>query len=153
MIRPFGLALLAAIAAAPAAACLPPPPGSVEPPPPTPAQRAHAIGAYSQNIVYGVLTRGTYDRGGARLRVLHVYKGPLRRGSVIAIRGSWGFDAPPCAGMMSGPPPVNKGAYGVVAWSGEPELNFVSDDRLNAMFAEGLIRSARQRVGTGSGPE
>lgn len=129
---------------APALACLPPlpPPGMIELPPPTVEQRAEAIARGSENIVYGVLTRGASDEEQGQLRILHVYKGNLRVGGHIVIRASWGFDPPMCVGMLGGPPPVPRGTYGVFAWSGEPELNAVSDERLAAMFELGIITPA-----------
>jgi hypothetical protein len=132
-------------AASPALACLPPPPGTVEPPPPTVEQRAEAIARNSENIVYGVLTRAIIDGRLGELRVIHVYKGDLRAGTRVAIKSSWGFDPPMCAGMLGDPPPTPKGDYGVFAWSGEPELNGVSDERLAVMFKRRLIVSAKVR--------
>lgn len=129
----------------PAAACLPLPPGTIEPPPPTVEQRAEAIARDSDNIVYGVLTRAIADGRPGQLRVLHVYKGNLRVGNRVAIKESWGFDPPMCAGMLGGPPPTPKGAYGVFAWSGEPALNEVSAERLSVMFKRKLIVSANVR--------
>ena len=137
--------VLLLLAPFPAAACLPPPLGTIEPPPPTVEQRAVAIARHSKNVVYGVLTRGVEAGRHGRLRILHVYKGDLRVGTRVAIQESWGFDPPMCAGLMSGPPPVPKGFYGVFAWSGEPELNRVSDGVLTSMFEQGLIASANVR--------
>jgi hypothetical protein len=129
----------------PAVACLPSPLGTIEPPPPTVEQRAEAIARNSENIVYGVLARGIIDGRPGQLRIIHVYKGDLRVGTRVAIKQSWGFDPPMCAGMMGEPPPTPKGAYGVFAWSGEPELNEVSNERLAVMFERGLIVSADVR--------
>jgi hypothetical protein len=126
----------------PAVACLPPPPGTIEPPLPTVEQRAEAIVRGSETIVYGVLTRGIVDGRLGELRVIHVYKGDLRAGARVAIRGSWGFDPPMCAGMLGGPPPTPSGDYGVFAWSGEPELNGISDELLAVMFKRRLIAHA-----------
>jgi hypothetical protein len=133
---------LLAFAPSPALACLPPPPGTVEPPPPTIQQQAEAIARRSDNIVYGVLTRSVEGERPGKLRIIHVYKGSLRQGNHIAINNSWGFDPPMCAGLMSGPPPAPKGTYGVYAWSGSPEVNLVSDERLAAMFKQKLITPA-----------
>jgi hypothetical protein len=127
---------------APALACLPPPPGSVEPPPPTVEQRAEAIARGSDTIVYGLLTRGTENGRQGALRIIHVYKGGLHAGTRVKIKPGWGFDPPMCAGMLGGPPPMPKGTYGVFAWSGEPELNAVSDEWLAVMFERKIITPA-----------
>ena len=129
----------------PVLACLAPPPGTIEPPPLTVEQRAEAIARNSENIVYGVLTRAIVDGHLGELRVIHVYKGDLRAGTRVAIKGSWGFDPPMCAGMLGGSPPTPKGEYGVFAWSGDPELNAVSHERLAVMFKRRLIVSAEVR--------
>jgi hypothetical protein len=139
------LAILLMAGPAPALACLPPPPGVVEPPLPTVKQRAEAIARGSENIVYGVLARGLSNGKQGKLRILHVYKGSLRVGAGVAIKASWGFDPPMCAGMFGGPPPTPRGTYGVFAWSGEPELNAVSDEQLAAMFELGVIARANGR--------
>jgi len=139
--RPL-LAAALMLAPAPALACSPLPPGIVEPPPPTVEQRAEAIVRGFDTIVYGVLTRSTHNGRDGRLRVLHVYKRPLRPGATVTIKPSWGFDPPFCAGMMGNPPPVSRGSYGVYAWTGEPVLNRVSDDRLAVMFDRGWLTPA-----------
>jgi hypothetical protein len=140
----MGIALLTQ--AAPALACLPPPPGAVEPPPPTEAEQADTIFRTSTNIVYGVVT-GEVD-GAYRFKIIHSYKGALRPDqTVLASRGAyggWGFDPPHCFGMIP-PPPLMPGAYGVVAFQDEPQLNFVGDKRLAIMFDAGWIRRASQR--------
>ncbi len=138
----FALAAFS-LAPTPALACLSAPPGTVEPPPPSVEQRAAAIARDSAAIVYGVLTRSIESGRDGELRIIHVYKGDLRAGMRVAIRASWGFDPPMCAGLLGGPPPVPKGAYGVFAWSGEPAFNAVSDERLAAMFKLRLIVSAK----------
>jgi hypothetical protein len=132
-----------ALAAAPAAACLPPPPGIPEPPPPTLAERALSIYRVSTDIVYGVVTG--YKDGTPRFKVLHVYKGNLKPGALIAAETSHGFDF---VGCLSGPPPpAFKGEYGVIAFHGEPRLDYLSDDKLEAMFDAGWIARARSRKG------
>ncbi|WP_129586186.1 hypothetical protein [Sphingomonas montana] len=128
-----------------ALACLPLPSGIIEPPLPTVEQRAEAIARASDNIVYGVLTRGIANDRDGQLRILHVYKGDLRAGARVTIKNSWGFDPPTCSGMLGGPPPTPKGTKGVFAWSGEPELNGVSEDRLAVMFKRRLIIRANGR--------
>ena len=128
-----------------ALACSPLPPGIIQPAPPTVEQRAEAIARDSDNIVYGVLTRGIANGRAGQLRILHVYKGDLQAGARVAIKNSWGFDPPPCSGTLGGPPPTPKGAYGVFAWSGQPELNGVSEERLAVMFERRLIIRATVR--------
>lgn len=130
------------IAPAAANACLPAPLGATEPPPTTVEQRAETLAQSSKTIVYGVLTREIANGQKGQLRIIHVYKGTLRSGIRVAIKASWGFDPPMCAGMLGSPPPLFKGAYGVFAWSGEPEANSVSDESLAAMFKLKLIRPA-----------
>jgi len=87
-LRSLFTAMALMIAPEPALACLPPPPGSVEPPPPTMKQRAQAIVRGSDTIVYGVLTRGTEDGRDGRLRIIHVYKGAPRPGSIVTVKPS-----------------------------------------------------------------
>ena len=125
----------------PAFACLPPPPGSVIQSPPTVEERAERIFNYSDNIVYGILTRDVLGHKAGVLRIIHVYKGELEAGTHIPIESSWGFDAPMCSGMMP-PFPTLKGRYGVLAWSGDAKLNWVSVEILDAMFEQKFIQSA-----------
>jgi len=154
-------ALVAALAAlpatAPAHACLPPPPGIPEPAPPTDAQFAEAV-LRSTDILEGQLIRGTYDRAGpARFRITHVYKGTRKPGSIIDVAPGWGFDPPPCFGMIGSPPPLVPGKHRfVIAFSGAAELGVVYDKWLRVLFERGSLvpsRYASQRVGTGSAPE
>ena len=126
--------------ASPAMACLPPPPGTVEPPPPTDEQGAKAISDWSANILYGVVTRGSWEGKTPLFKIIHVYRGSLKPGQVIKAEHGWGFDPPPC--MISSPPPIDKGEYGVIAFEEEPELNFIGDERLEAMFTAGYIKRA-----------
>jgi hypothetical protein len=137
------LALAAMMAAVPAAACPPPLPGAVEPPPPSDAEVAKRIYEGSANIVYGVVTHGSDRNGTPRIRIVHVYKGDLKPGRTVAIRPSWGFHQPFCAGMI-GPPILPTGAYGVIAFSGDPEWNHVDDKWLDLMFDAGWIRRSKR---------
>ena len=134
--------VLLTVGATSADACLPPPPGMVEPPPPTKEAKAKGIFNWSTDIVYGVVTSDPDDK--TRFKVLHVYKGTLKRGQIIEPNWSVGFDAPPCASMMGGWPPAFRGTYGVIAYRDSPELSFVDDKYLQEMFLAKLIVSARR---------
>lgn len=125
-----------------AAACLPPPPGWQ---PPSAEERVRGAVNWATDIAYGVMVRGSFgDEGQTRFRIIHVYKGSHRPGSVIEAPLGWGLEPPMCAGMLGGPPPLPRGTYGVVLFQSErPELNFVSDQDLQLMFTLGLIQSAR----------
>ena len=138
----LGTAMLL-FAAKPAAACLPVLPGTEEPPPPSPEESARRIHSWASDIVYGVVTRTEDDDGRYRFRILHVYKGKLRPGRTIDATASFGFDWPGC--RTGSPPPLLRGDYGVIAFGGDnPELNFVADETVQAMFDAGLIASARR---------
>lgn len=141
---------LLSFASAPAVACLPPPPGYVAPPPQTVDQTAALIFRMSDTIVYGELLSEAYYGQPGRFRILRSYKGHLRAGSRVKIQPSWGFDPPMCAGMIGGPPPLPKGAKGVFAWTGEPELKWVSDEILASMVKQGLIAPVKKKQRKGS---
>jgi hypothetical protein len=127
---------LAFLAAAPAAACPPP-----EGPQPSVAEQARGIHGLASDIVYGVVLRPTGGPHSYRFRVLHAYKGALRPGQVITARATIGFNGARC-GIMT-PPPLARGRYGVVAFTGTTqELNFIDQAYLEAMFEAGLIRRA-----------
>jgi hypothetical protein len=111
-----------------------------EPPPPTNKQLAQLISKSSTDIAYGTVTGETGY--GAEFRVIHVYRGKLAPGQVIRPAASWGFNPPPCSGMIS-PPPAFQGMYGVIAYEGEPKLSFIPEDVLKEMFDARLISSAR----------
>lgn len=137
------LAGIFAAVSAPAAACLPPPPGIPEPPPLTKEEKAKQIYTWSSDIVYGVVVnRMKHDRP-PRFKVIHTYKGSLKPGQVIEVKPSFGFDAPPCSGLGS-PPHHSKGSSGVIAFTGAPTMNFVSDGYLKTMFDAKWIVSARR---------
>jgi hypothetical protein len=125
---------------APAIACPPPVPGVPESPPPAKDELARIISRSSTDIVYGVVVEPSSDS--FRFKVLHVYRGHLRKGQTIDVQSSWGFSYQPCPGMV-GPPPLPAGAYGVIAYDGAPKLSFIPDDVLQQMFAAGLIVSAK----------
>jgi hypothetical protein len=122
--------------AAPSAACLPTMPGQTE------SQRLGAAFDRSTEIVYGVVLKGARDGQKARFKVIHVYKGTLKPGSVIEAVPTHGFDPPPCVAMPY-PPSAAKGEYGVVAFNIHyPALNFIDPSTLKLAFNEGWIRSA-----------
>jgi hypothetical protein len=119
-----------------ASACLPPPDDWV---PPTRQEQVASVARSATDIVEGVVTRGSYSGRTPRFRILHVYRGSLRPGMTISIMPGWGLHAPMCAGMIS-PPPVPRGARGVIYFRrGDPELNFLWADELEMMFAGGWI--------------
>jgi hypothetical protein len=126
--------------AAPAIACPPPVPGVPEPPPPAKDELARIISRSSTDIVYGVVVEPSSDS--FRFKVLHVYRGHLRKGQIIDVQSSWAFGYQPCPGIVA-PPPLPPGAYGVIAYDGAPKLSFIPDDVLQQMFAAGLIVSAK----------
>lgn len=129
---------LVAIAAS-VAACPPPMPGQTE------SQRLKPAFDDATEIVYGVVLKGARDGQKARFKVIHVYKGALTLGSVIEAVPTYGFDPPPCLGMMQlpYPPSVAKGEYGVVGFkTHSPALNFINRWTLKLAFDEGWIRSA-----------
>jgi hypothetical protein len=139
------LAAALAIAGTSAPACIPWPPGYEPPPPPTPEQRARLIVDGSTDIVSGIVTRGTDHAGGAaRFRIAHVYKGTQKAGATLRVTPGWGFDLPPCPGMMT-PPRAFKGSRGVIFFRGDPAtLNFIADDDLALMFTMGLLQRPRR---------
>jgi hypothetical protein len=134
----FAAALAATASAAPA--CLPPPPGWVEP---TEDERVSGAARGAADIVYGEIVRSNHRHQQARLRVLHVYKGSARIGSILSLPVGWGLNPPMCAGMLGGPPPMRsaRGERAVaLIFPGMSELNFVDPDELAIMFRLGLIR-------------
>jgi len=141
-LRLAALALSLGIGTA-AGACLPPLPGE-EMHVPNDLERAQIIAA-APNIVYGIVLGDAPAGRGVRFRIIHVYKGPLRPGQVIEAQAGWGLDAPMCAGMIQ-PAPAWRGAYGVIFFHADPEINFVGEHDLAVLFREGLIRSARARA-------
>ena len=145
--RLFSHALAAAAlltAASPAAACLPPPPGMPEPPEPTREEKVRSMVGTSANIVSGKIVgyRGRDDR--YRFRVEHVYKGNIRRGTVLLARQGWGMDPPMCFGMIV-PPPTPTGTRGTIFFRDQAELNFIADEDLERAFAMGLLQRAPGR--------
>ncbi|NIJ22005.1 hypothetical protein FHS95_003716 [Sphingomonas naasensis] len=144
----------ATFAATPADACSPPVTGVPRIAPPGDAVIAESLFRQSSEIVYGRVIRGAGTRGGARFKVLHVYKGKLKPGAILAI--AW--TAPmPCAGVTV--PQINKGMSGVIGFSGAPKLDFIERKWVDRMIADKWIvaspgdRARLQRVGTGSAPE
>ncbi|WP_139797452.1 hypothetical protein [Novosphingobium sp. B1] len=99
----------------------------------------------SETIVYGELSSEAYYGQPGKFRVLRSFKGRLHAGSQVKIQPSWGFDPPMCAGMIGGPLPVPRGAKGVFAWTGEPELKWVSDEIFASMVKQGLIGSSKKK--------
>jgi hypothetical protein len=124
-------------------ACVTPPSGAVEPPPLTPVQRAQNIYRWSENIVYASNIAKTPNEA-PQFKILHVYKGTYKTGDVISPRSSHGFDPPPCSGMIT-PRAVFPGEYGVIGFSGEPELRYINETDLRTMFDLKLIVSARAK--------
>ena len=140
-----GLVVAALTSAGPALACLPQPADWT---PPTFEERVQAIADGATDIVYGVVVRGSDGVRPVRFRVLHVYRGEMRRGEVLRARLGWGFDPPPCATLL-GPPPVSRGTYGVIAFRADwPELNFVGERELELLFRTGTIQSAHAAATT-----
>lgn len=140
------VAIALAFTATPALACLPPPPGMPEPPPPTKVELAHAIARSSANIAYGIVTSELGEE--PKFKVIHVYRGTLSPEQVISPQPghNYSLQPTPCPGMVP-PPPLPKGVYGVIAYSGAPVLSFIPDQILQEMFAAGLIKSARSVPG------
>jgi len=134
------LGLMFLLATSPAIACPPPVPGVSEPAPPTKEQLAQLISKSSTDIAYGVVVEPSSDS--FRFKVIHVYRGQLRKGQVINVQLSWGFSYQPCPGMVA-PPSLPPGADGVIAYEGTPKLSWIPDDALQEMFAAGLIKSAK----------
>jgi hypothetical protein len=137
---PISCALLLACLAAQVAACPPPLPGQTE------TERLKPAFDAAADIAYGVVLKGARDGQVASFKVLHVYKGTLTPGSVVHGKPSYGFDPPPCLGMMQLPPPrAVKGETGVIAFDGrQPFLNFINKNAMDLAFSEGWIRSARR---------
>lgn len=78
-----------------------------------------------------------------RFKILHVYKGPLKVGQVVVLKHGWGYDPPPCFGMI-GLPPLPNGAWGVAGFSDtNMSLNWIDEPWLKIMFANRWIKSAR----------
>lgn len=132
--------VVTALISSPALACPPPIAGQVEPPPPTHEETAKSIARSAANIVYGQIVSDFNEP--IRFKVLHVYQGSLKPGFTLNPVNSWGFNPPPCHGMLSLPPPP-PGAYGVIAFGAEPELRWIPDPVLQSMFEQRLITSAR----------
>jgi hypothetical protein len=139
------LAWIAAAAAAlllpgTAQACLPPMPGEHEP---TVEEKARFAYEHSTNIVYGITLDAANGREKVRFKILHVYKGSLKAGDVVSLEHGWGYDPPPCFGMI-GMQPLPKGAWGVAGFSDlNLSLNWIDEPWLKIMFANGWIKSAR----------
>jgi hypothetical protein len=133
----FAAATLALVSGT-GSACLPSLPGDV---PPTEQEKVADVGRHATDIVYGIVTRGSDSGKSIRFRIIHVYRGAHRAGEIVDVRPGWGLDGPPC---ILTPPPVIKGAYGVIFFYGDPpELHFLSDRQVQMMFEGGWIRSAR----------
>jgi len=148
---------LAALAGAiwvssPAHACLPPPDDWT---PPTKAEQDQAVvrwASWATDIVYGNVIRSRYG-GRMSFQVLHVYKGRMKRGRIIRARQGWGLNAPMCAGLLGGPPPLPSGTHGVAVYRRDMgELNFVAPNELEVMFREGAIRRAPRDRPAASSP-
>jgi hypothetical protein len=146
---PLALTLLPAAAIA----CPPPPPTAESEA--ARQQRVHNFKQYATRapgIVYGVVEedigydekRHNFKKVGT-LRILHVYKGPYKRGQRVRMSG--GFY--PLAICAMAPMSLRKGAYGVVildkAKEGQPlkHNGFLPPDMIQQFIAEGIIRSAR----------
>lgn len=124
-------------------ACPPPPPGWV---PPTHEQLLERSLKGTTDIAYGVISRSAEPGAPASFKVLHVYRGSLRKGQTIEAPVGWGHPIPFCVGMMSAAPALPKGAYGVVAFARHaPQLEFIKPDDVQLMIRRGWIRSARPR--------
>jgi len=123
-----------------AALCVLPPRGAPEPTPPSEAEKARVIATANRKIVSGTVLRGTTRDGMLRFKVQRVYKGDIKRGTVIAARASHGFySMQPCPGMIA-PPPVFPGVKGTIAFNEVPApLNFVQANWFDEMVATGLI--------------
>ena len=141
-----GLVIAAAVAALPveaALACPPPPPGWV---PPTHEQMLERSLSGATDIAYGVITRPAAAGAPASFKVLHVYRGTLKKGQTIEAPVGWGHPTPVCVGMMGAAPPLAKGAYGVIAFARHaPLLEFIKPNDVQLMISRGWIRSARAR--------
>ncbi len=141
-VRLVALALAASLSGA-AWACPPPPPGWV---PPTQTQRLERSLSEATDIAYGVVTQSGPAGTPSRFKVLHVYRGALKKGRSIVAKPGWGHPVPMCVGMMGNAPVRPVGAYGVIAFSSSsPELNFIKPEDVQIMIREGWIRSAQAR--------
>lgn len=126
--------------AGPAAACVPPLPGDREP---TVEEKARFAYEHSTDIVYGITLDEGWSNDKVRFKVLHVYRGQLKPGDVVLLEHGWGYDPPPCFGMI-GMPPVMKGTWGVAGFSDSSRgLNWINQPWLDIMFRNGWIKSAR----------
>ncbi len=141
----FTLGLMAAILpVSPALACPPPPPGWV---PPTETQMLSRSLNGMTDIAYGVVTRSSNTPGAPALfKVIHVYRGTLRKGQTIDAPPGWGHPTPVCAGMMGPATAQPVGAYGVIAFARtSPMIDFIKPEHVQIMIREGWIKSARAR--------
>lgn len=139
--------LCALAAATPALPCPPPPPLPPGTVPPTRAEILRGEAAQAPNIVYGVVERSIGLAGpeapGA-FRLLHVYKGDLRRGALIPMAA----EGRPTS-CHYGPDRVARGAAGILflpAWDRRETLyfvDFVPQSDVEKMIHAGIIRSAR----------
>ena len=143
--------LLSLTGTAQALACPPPPPG-YQPPSAEESLRYRVTSA--PNIVYAVVERSIREERRAaarpepgRIRILHVYKGNLRRGQRIPIYGlSVETD---CGNIDYSRSDARRGAYGrllLQAWDGRQAMPFVSFESratVEDMIRLGLIASAR----------
>ncbi len=136
----WAVSVLVATSAAAAPACLPPPPGWVEP---TAEERARNATRSASDIVYGEIVGVRRQGRHIRLRVMHVYKGTARVGSILSMPLGWGLNPPPCAGMLGGPPPLPDSVRGerVVAlvYSGSEAVNLVGTGEFALMLRLGLV--------------
>lgn len=137
------LAVAALLPAQAAWACPPPPPGYV---PPTEEQIVERSLPGVTDIAYGVVVPGGQPEKTSRFKIIHVYRGSLRKGEIIEAAAGWGHPAPFCIGMMGPAYPRPVGSYGVVAFrDGRRELNFISPEHVRIMIDKGWIQSARAR--------
>ncbi|HEY8591896.1 MAG TPA: hypothetical protein VIL42_03415 [Sphingomicrobium sp.] len=134
-------AIAAAASASPAFACAPPPPGWV---PPTHEQLIERFTKQADHIVYGIIAPSAAGDRKSMLKVLHVYKGGLRKGYTIEGTASFDLPVPHCSGMMMPPDEKPVGTYGVFALRGDsPELNMIKPEDVQLMIRKGWIRSAQ----------
>jgi hypothetical protein len=140
----IGIAIAAAALPGSAFACLPP---SADWRPPTLEEVARAAYEGSTDIVYGVVTDERTEDGKIGFKVLHVYKGPLRRGARLKLEQGNRVPAVACLNSYM-EPPVRKGESGVIFFhAGRPALDFLYTEELELMFDKGWIRSARRPAG------
>ena len=146
-------AVALAVCAIPAVACPPtpgPPPGEM----PALARQAREGAAShfenSTNVVYGVVSNSAGDGEIARFRIIHVYKGELQPGTSIEVRSvdSRRLHPPSCPVFSNRPALVQRGAYGVLAFSGEqPVLEFLHPCTLDYWFRNNWIIRQTSRSG------